>query len=144
MKKIKIIIIFINLVITSQILEAQVYRFEATGFSVMEKTPGGSWGQWSELQPLNIIVTLDTDKNRIVVYSKEIQLYEIQNYEQKQENDEDLIYPFSCSDLDGQQFKISFITRKKQDNRKQLYINQKDVILVYNIVNFPDIHKSSN
>ena len=87
MKKIKIIIIFINLVITSQILEAQVYRFEATGFSVMEKTPGGSWGQWSELQPLNIIVTLDTDKNRIVVYSKEIQLYEIQNYEQKQEND---------------------------------------------------------
>ena len=113
-----------------------MYKFIATGFSVMEKTPGGSWGQWSELQPLNIIVTLDTDKNRIVVYSKEIQLYEIQNYEQKQENDEDLIYPFSCSDLDGQQFKISFITRKKQDNRKQLYINQKDVILVYNIVNF--------
>jgi hypothetical protein len=119
-------------------MEAQVYKFEATGFSVLEKTSKGTWGQWSELQPLNIVITLDTEKNRIVVYSKEVQLYEIQNYEKKQENEEDLIYPFSCSDIDGQPFKISIITRKKQDNRKQLYINQKNVIVVYNIINFPD------
>jgi len=138
MKKIKRIVLLFLIVVGIQKVEAQVYRFEATGFSVMEKTPKGNWGQWSELQPLNIVVTLDTDKNRIVIYSKEIQFYEIQNYEKKQENEEDLIYPFSCSDMDGQPFKISIITRKKQDNRKQLYINQKDVIVVYNIINFPE------
>jgi len=138
MRKIKRIVLLFLIVVGIQKVEAQVYRFEATGFSVMEKTPKGNWGQWSELQPLNIVVTLDTDKNRIVIYSKEIQFYEIQNYEKKQENEEDLIYPFSCSDMDGQPFKISIITRKKQDNRKQLYINQKDVIVVYNIINFPE------
>jgi hypothetical protein len=138
MKKIKIIVFLILLVLGTQKVDAQVYRFEATGFSVMEKTPKGSWGKWSEFQPLNIMITLDTSKNRIVVYSKEVQLYEIQNYEQKQENEEDLIYPFSCTDIDGQPFKISFITRKKQGNRKQLYINQNEVILVYNIINFSE------
>jgi hypothetical protein len=138
MKKIKTFGLLLLIVFSIQKLKAQVYRFEATGFSVLEKTPKGTWGQWSELEPLNIMITLDTDKNRIVVYSKEVQLYQIQNYEKKQENDEDLIYPFSCSDIDGQPFKISIITRKTQDNRKQLYINQKNVIVVYNIINFPE------
>lgn len=138
MKKNKLIVLILFLIISFQNIKAQVYKFQATGFSVLEKTPKGSWGQWSELQPLNIVITLDTQKNRIVVYSKEIQLYEIKNYEKKQENEEDLIYPFSCTDIDGLEFKISFITRKKQDNRKQLYINQKNVIVVYNIINFPE------
>ncbi len=138
MKKIERVLLLLVILFGIQNTNAQVYKFEATGFSVMEKTAQGTWGKWSDLQPLNIVVTLDTEKNRIVVYSKEIQLYQIQNYEKKQENEEDLIYPFSCSDVDGQPFKISFITRKKQDNRKQLYINQKNVIVVYNIINFPD------
>lgn len=116
----------------------QVYKFEATGFSVLEKNTKGAWGKWSDLQAVNIVVTLDTNKNRIIVYSKEIQLYEIQNYEQKQESESDEIYPFFCRDIDGEEFTISIIVRKNQNNRKQLYINQKNVIIVYNIVNFPD------
>ena len=78
----------------------------------------------------------DLDKRRIVVYSKEIQYYNIDSFEKQIENEDDLIFPFSCKDIDGEPFTISFITRKKQDYRKQLYINQKEVILVYNIVNF--------
>jgi hypothetical protein len=116
----------------------QTYKFEATGFSVMEKDMKGAWGKWSDLQPVNIVITLDTNKNRIVVYSKEIQLYEIQNYEEKQDSETDEIYPFACKDIDGEPFTISIIIRKNQGNRKQLYINQKNVIVVYNIVNFPD------
>ena len=73
-----------------------------------------------------------------MVYSKEIQFYSIEKFEKKIENEEDLIFPFSCKDIDNEPFIISIITRKQQENRKQLYINQKDVILVYNIVNFPE------
>lgn len=138
MKLIKILSLLLLLNIGIQKAFSQTYKFEATGFSVMEKNTKGIWGNWSELQPVNIVITLDTNKNRIVVYSKEIQLYEIQNYEQKQENENDEIYPFVCKDIDGLPFTISIITRKNQDNRKQLYINQKNVIVVYNIVNFPE------
>ena len=138
MKTIKTLLLLLFLSIGIQKTFSQTYKFEATGFSVMEKDTKGAWGTWSELQPVNIVITLDTDKNRIVVYSKEIQLYEIQNYEQKQDSETDEIYPFVCKDIDGEPFTISIITRKNQDNRKQLYINQRNVIIVYNIVNFPD------
>ncbi len=115
--------------------QGQVYKFLTTGFSVMEKNAKGNWGKWSELQKASIIVSLDTDKNRIVVYSQEIQVYDIVDYHEKEENDKTLIYGFDCKDQDGAPFTISIITRKNQNNRKQLYINQKDVIVVYNIVN---------
>jgi hypothetical protein len=138
MKTIKTLLLFLVLSVGIQKTFGQTYKFEAIGFSVLEKDNKGAWGKWSDLQAVNIVITLDTDKNRIIVYSKEIQLYEIQNYEQKQDNETDEIYPFVCKDIDGEPFTISIITRKNQDNRKQLYINQKNVIIVYNIVNFPD------
>ena len=138
MKYLKMLFLFFLLSIGIENTYGQVYKFEATGFSVLEKDTKGAWGKWSDLQPVNIVIILDTDKNRIVVYSKEIQLYEIQNYEEKQESESDEIYPFVCKDIDGEEFTISIITRKNQSNRKQLYINQKNVIIVYNIVNFPD------
>lgn len=116
----------------------KVFKFLTTGFSVMERDPNGKWGKWSDLKPASIVVTLDTKKGRIVVYSQEIQLYDILNYEKIEENDSDIIYPFTCTDDDGRPFTISVITRKKQGNRKQLYINQQDVVLMYNIENFPD------
>ena len=138
MKIIKILFLFLIFSLGIQKTFSQTYKFEATGFSVLEKDTKGSWGSWSELKPVNIVITLDTNKNRIVVYSKEIQLYEIQNYEEKQDSETDEIYPFECKDIDGEPFTISIIIRKNQGNRKQLYINQRNVIIVYNIVNFPD------
>jgi hypothetical protein len=137
MKKIKLFAVFLFLVIGIQKMNSQVYKYVATGFSVLEKDEKDNWGKWSDYQSTNITIALDLDKRRIVVYSKEIQYYNIDSFEKQIENDEDLIFPFSCKDIDGEPFTISFITRKKQDYRKQLYINQKDVILVYNIVNFP-------
>ena len=137
MKKFKLIVLLLFLIIGVQKMNAQVYKFVATGFSVLEKEEKGNWGKWSDYETTNIVIALDLDKKRIVVYSKEIQFYNINKFDKKIENDDDLIFPFSCKDIDGEPFTISFITRKKQDYRKQLYINQKDVILVYNIVNFP-------
>lgn len=137
MKKLKIFVLFLFLVTGVQKMNSQVYKYVATGFSVLEKDEKDNWGKWSDYQTTNIMISLDLDKRRIVVYSKEIQYYNIDTFEKQIENDEDIIFPFSCIDIDGEPFTISFITRKKQDYRKQLYINQKDVILVYNIVNFP-------
>ena len=121
--------------------DAQTYKFLTTGFSVMEKTEKGEWGKWSDLKDTSIIITLDTNKNRIIVYSQELQLYDIVSYENEQESDTDIVYTFNCTDNDGVPFSISIITRKNQGNRKQLYINQKDFIVVYNIVNYIEKHE---
>ncbi|MFL9832346.1 hypothetical protein ABS764_15950 [Flavobacterium sp. ST-87] len=112
---------------------SQVYRFRTSGFSVLEKNENGKWGKWSELGLVNIAVTLDTDKNRIVVYSQNIQLYNILVYQPESESESDLVYSFSCKDNDGVDCTVSIITRKMQKNRKQLYITYPDHVIVYNI-----------
>lgn len=111
----------------------QTYRFKTSGFSVLEKNEKGKWGKWSDLSLVNITVTLDTDKNRILVYSQNIQLYEILTYQPESESESDLVYSFICKDNDGVDCTVSIITRKKQENRKQLYITYSDHVILYNI-----------
>ena len=135
MNKTKIYLIFFFLVLGLQHSYGQVYKFKTSGFSILEKNEKGKWGKWSDLNLVNIVVSLDTNKNRIVVYSKMIQLFEIIDYQTIEENDTDIVYSFSCKDNEGVNCTLSIITRKKQDNRKQLYINYDNRIIVYNIFN---------
>ena len=115
---------------------SQTYKFKTTGLSVSVKGNNGKFGNWSELKPVSIVVNLDPQKNRIVIYSEAIQLFEIVEFLPTEENNTDLIYPFVCKDNNGENCTLSFITRKNQDNRKQLYVKYVDRVLAYNIVNF--------
>lgn len=112
---------------------SQTYKFRTSGFSVLERNEKGKWGKWSDLNLVNILVTLDTDKNRFLIYSRNIQLYEILTYQPESESETDLVYSFICRDNDGVDCTVSIITRKKQDNRKQLYITYPNHVIVYNI-----------
>ena len=136
MTKIKIIAILAFFILGLNQSYSQTYKFKTSGLSVMQKDQKGSWGKWSVLNLVNILVKLDTDKNRIIVYSEVIQLFEIIDYIPLEENETDSIYTFTCKDNNGVDCSLSIITRKKQDNRKQLYINYEDRIIVYNIFNF--------
>jgi len=136
MVKIKIIIVLMFLGMGLHQSYSQTYKFKTSGFSVMEKDGKGKWGKWSDLDLVNILVKLDTDKSRIIVYSEIVQLFEIIDYQPLEENETDSVYTFTCKDNNGDDCTLSIITRKKQDNRKQLYINYDNRIIVYNISNF--------
>jgi hypothetical protein len=115
---------------------SQVYKFKTTGLSVSAKEGKGKFGKWSELKPVSILINLDSKKNRIVIYSEAIQLFEIIESLATEENETDLIYAFVCKDNSGEDCTLSFITRKNQANRQQLYIKYENRVLAYNIVNF--------
>lgn len=133
MNFIRTIILLLFLFFGLQEAQSQSYNFKTSGFSVLEKNQKGKWGEWTNLDLVNLSVVLDTNKHRIVVYSQEIQLFSILDYIEREENDTDITYSFMCKDNDGRECKLSIITRKKQDYRKQLYINYDDHIIVYNI-----------
>jgi len=136
MTKIKTIILLAFLGLGLNQSYGQTYKFSTSGFSVLEKNQKGDWGKWSDLKLVNILVKLDTDKSRIVVYSEAIQLFEIIDYIPLEDNETDSVYSFTCKDNNGEDCTLSIITRKKQDNRKQLYINYDDRIILYNIFNY--------
>jgi hypothetical protein len=133
MTKIKIITILAFFTLGLNQSYSQIYKFKTSGLSVMQKDQRGKWGKWSDLKLVNIFVKLDTDKSRIVVYSEVIQLFEIIDYIPLEESETDSVYSFICKDNNGEDCTLSIITRKKQDNRKQLYINYDDRIILYNI-----------
>lgn len=135
MTKIKLYIVLLFLGIGLQQTYSQNYKFKTSGVSVLEKNERGKWGKWSDLQLVNVVVSLDTNKSRIVIYSEVIQLFEIVEYQPTEENDTDVVYSFTCKDNNGDDCTLSIITRKNQDNRKQLYINYGNRIIVYNIFN---------
>lgn len=136
MTKIKIIIVLAFLGLGLHQSYGQTYKFSTSGLSVLEKDQRGNWGKWSDLNLVNILVKLDTDKSRIIVYSEAIQVFEIIDYIPLEESETDGVYSFTCKDNNGEDCTISIITRKKQDNRKQLYINYEDRIILYNIFNY--------
>lgn len=135
MTNLKIFFVLFVLIISCNSVYSQNYKFKTSGFSVVSKNEKGKWGTWSDVKPVSILVTFDTNKSRIVIYSEIIQLFEIIEYEPTNENDTDLVYSFTCKDNLGIDCTVSIITRKKQENRKQLYINYNDRIVVYNIFN---------
>lgn len=111
---------------------AQVYKFKATSFSIMEKDDKGKWRDWSDFEESTVVITLDGKKDRITIASHEIQLYKITAYGEKVSTAYDETIPLDCVDNDGGTCTILVVTRKNQKDRKQFYINYKDVKIVYN------------
>lgn len=112
---------------------SQQYLFKATSFSVTEKNNKGKWTDWTKPTKSEMIIKVDGVSHRIIVYSEEIQLYNIVKYNEVKTTDSDIISSFNCVDNNGLECNVSIFTRKKQNNRKQLYITYEDMIIEYNI-----------
>ena len=133
MKVIKIILPFFLLLFSFQSVSAQVYRFKADSFSIIEKNANGKWGKWTDFNKTPVVITLDGNKDRIVVNSKEIQLYRILAYGEKVVEKNKETIPMKCADNEGGLCTILIVTKKNEGNRKQFYINYDDVKIVYNV-----------
>ncbi len=134
MKSFRLLFICV-LFMSSFTASAQVYRFKTSSVSIMEKNDKGKWGEWSDFKKCELIITLDGKKDRIIVNTREMQLYKIVSYMTTLEDEENKTVPFVCEDNAGGECTILIITRKKEDNRMQIYINYNDVKMVYNVYN---------
>ena len=134
MKYIQLFVILILFGFTVK-TQAQALSLKTSSVSYAEKNEIGKWSKWSEFVKADILITIDGKKNRIIVNSPEIQVFTITAYGDKTETETDKIVPFECVDHNGSKCNIIVITRKKEDNRMQFYINYSEVKFVYNIYN---------
>ncbi len=123
--------LFIALLFSSLFAHSQVYKYNATEFSV-RVAERGYWGEWSEWEPVKILIVLNLEKERIEIYSKTPQEYDIVEVlgTESDEKDGDSIR-FLCVDEDGLRCNIRI--RVQLDGTKQLYVDYKDAMWVYNI-----------
>ena len=132
MKSLKYLLFFIFLF--SFASHAQQFRFKTTALSVLEKDNKGNWGKWSKPEATELFVTLDYDKNKIVIYSREIQHYTIVEYLEKEVTKSDEINSYLCKNQEGTAVKLSFFTRIDLGNKPQLYVYFKDFVFCYDVV----------
>ncbi|MGV1012805.1 MAG: hypothetical protein ACOYBS_10170 [Flavobacterium sp.] len=135
MKSLRFLVLLVVVCFGFQKTSAQVYRFKTSSLSVMDKNEKGAWNKWSDFKKAEILITLDGKKDRIIVNSKDLQLYKIDSYLEKVSTDADDTVGFNCTDNDGAKCIILIVTRKKENNRMQFYINYTDLKMVYNIYN---------
>lgn len=132
MKKVKFIIIAIIFFVTNDSW-AQQFSFKTSSLTVLEKNARGEWGKWSKPEAQKLIIRLDYDHDKIVVYSNIIQYYKIVEYLPKEVTEKDEINSYLCKNLDGYALKVSIILRKDQGNKAQLYVYQDNLIFCYDI-----------
>ena len=132
MKFLKYLLFF--LFITSFSSYAQQFRFKTTSLTVLEKDKKNVWGKWSKPEKTAMMVTLDYDKNKIIIYSREIQHYKFVEYLKKEVTKVDEINAYLCKNQYGEPVKIAFMTRADKGNKPQLYVYFKDYIFCYDIV----------
>ena len=135
MKHIKILFLFLTFCFAVQNSYAQPIRFKTSSVSFTEKDAKGNWNEWSEFVDANVLVTLDAKKDLITINSSEVQSFKIKAYGEIEDNDEVNIVPFECMDNKFSKCNIVIITKKKENNRMQIYINYNEVKFVYNIYN---------
>ena len=122
------------LFLTSFSSYAQQFRFKTTSLTVLEKDKKNVWGKWKKKKKTAMMVTLDYEKNKIVIYSREIQHYKIVEYLDKEVTKVDEINAYLCKNQYGESVKIAFMTRIDQGNKPQLYVYFKDFVFCYDIV----------
>ena len=115
-------------------VHAQVYKYSTTGFSYKSYNETyGYWGEWSDWEYSNLLVVLDLGRERITVYTDDLQEYDIYDVDEDQyDSDGDLCLSMSCVDQDGNRCGVRLLYNDNVE-AMQLYIDYSNVTFVYNI-----------
>lgn len=93
-----------------------------------------SWSDWSEFEEASVLIVLDVERERITIYSKEKQIFDIiEVQEVTTDDDGDDFWPLLCVDVDGITCTVNFAKLNSRDGANQIYIEYKDFNYVYNV-----------
>ena len=129
--KLKFVLSFLFFVIFLTASNAQ-YRFKTINYATTVKS-NNKWQKWSKSQKSEMIVELQTNKNRLVVYSEIIQLFNIVDYGEEKEDKNKNTVSFLCVDNQGIECTLTIVTLKDSSNINQLFITYEDMIIMYNM-----------
>ena len=109
-------------------------KMKTTSFAYNYKENGYSWTNWSDFEEASILVLMDLGRDRITVYSKDTQVYDIAKDEGKTtDTDGDDFYSFLCVNEDGKACRVRLAKLNSQGGRNQLYVEFDDMKWVYNL-----------
>lgn len=130
----KFLVIFIILLLSLAVSKsyAEVVKYTAYGFSMKSTDSRGNWSNWSDWKSCNVLIVMDSNKERMTIYSQETQVFDIISYEDSESDGESgKITPLSCVDQDGLRCTLRY--RQQKNGDLQLYVDYNNLMYVYNV-----------
>lgn len=129
----KKIFLFFALLVSIGTLKAQTYKYYTDSFAY-KLYQNNRWTDWSDWEDSHMLVVLNLDRNVIHIYSEEVQEYDIYNYGNEFENDYDggQTLTLDCVNEDGLRCQVRL--RIQSDGSKQLYVDFRDMMWVYGLI----------
>jgi hypothetical protein len=131
----RIYIILVAISFFAIISVAQVVKCKATAFTYKTKNAETElWSSWADWQEVNILVVIDPKIERIKIFSKEEQTYDIiQAFDKAVDSDGDVVYQWMCVNSDGKKCYVKIIKLLSREGQNQLYVEFSDMMWVYNV-----------
>ncbi len=130
MKKLFLLICMLT---TITIVQAEVIKLQATSFAYKYQNEYGYWMDWSEWEYTSILIVINIDNNRINIYSKAPQEYDIFDYKENEyDKDGGETMTLRCIDADGLRCDVRLYMAR--NGNRQLYVDYNDMIWVYNVI----------
>jgi hypothetical protein len=112
------------------IVEAESLFYRASFFAYKCVDNDNHWNEWSDWEPSKIVLSIDTDKETITIYSEQEQRYIILD---RGDDDQDAAggeqVEFSVIDQDGDSGVIR--VRAQKNSVLQLYVEFNNIMWVY-------------
>lgn len=111
---------------------AQTISFETTSYTY--KTHNGySWSNWAPYQNSSMLLTMDLDRDLVIIYSPKTQIYKIIDYSGAYtDNDGDATIEYKFIDQDGDRGTLKLMQRRS--GKSEVYIQFANIIWVYSVV----------
>lgn len=119
----------------AQNTQAQVIKKKAVYFTfrILES---GVWSDWEEFVSSDVLIVVDATENRIKIFSKEEQVYDVISSEEPYiDKDGDEFIEFTCIDNEGLRCTVVFSTIYSKGGFEQVYVRYSNFQFVYNVKN---------
>lgn len=129
MKKFLILFSFLLVSLTSFAQSEQWYQ--ATSFAYKTTNYYGNWSNWSDWEYSSVKIKFETNKDIIVIYSKEIQAFAI--YKQLTPPYDPTGTQVAFAAYDGDGVKCHIRLRIENNGNSQIYCEYSNICYVYNV-----------
>lgn len=130
----KLLIILLLFIGTS--VSAQVINLKTTAFTFKEYNRyTKQWSEWSKWQSSNMLVTINANNDKIIIYSPSIQIYRVYgraNQYYDYDGEYNTVFDFIDQDNDKGQIRLL----KRKSGNVELYVEFANVKWCYRVVEY--------
>lgn len=125
------IILTLLLILTSNIQAQEISYY--SNFTSYKRLVDNTWTNWTDWREYYVEIVFNTDSNTITIYDENIvKVYKIHPIYEKLEDCNSIIIKYKVVESENNCLYIRF--RNQYDGVKQLYLDYKDLVYVYNLM----------